>query len=625
MIRRPLTAFAAAICACTAYAQVPAIPDSLLKNSDAVVRLATVDFAYGSPASATAQFVEQTTILNNTAADKGNFMCYVSPTSTLKSFSGTLCDAQGRTLRKFKRSDLKYTEFSGGSLASDAATYYLEVYAPSYPYTVRYEYEMTYKNGLFDFPTFAPVGAWGTALERGAYTVSVPAGMQFGYKGVHIGDPVKSTADGRDTYRWTLENIPALKREPASPPILDLVPLVFAVPDEFEYEKTRGSMRDWASYGVWQCGLLEGRGRLPEALRTEVHRRTDGLRTAREKVRALYDYLGESTRYVSIQLGIGGQQPATAEEVFKTKFGDCKALSNYLHAMLRECGIGSDYAIIHTSRRRMSPDFASPDQANHAILRVPLERGTLWLECTNTEFPFGYIHRDIAGHDAIVFRNGTGEFVTLPQYADTLNRMVQEVEITISEDGSAEGHVTERYEVGQYEQMMTFPKLDAKKRTDYLLSDLKIPMIKVSGITCEERKEALPSIEVGYGISSPKYFNITGNRCFLPQTPFTNLSQYRDKERQHDIYIGMGYSDVTTVKIRIPGQMQVEACPKPCSVTEPFGSYSLKIGVEKDLIILEQRTCMHAGTYPRSMFEQYRNFITGRAKAFGANIVLKKQ
>lgn len=101
----------------------------------------------------------------------------VSPTSSLKNFSGTLCDAQGRTLRKFKRSDLKYTEFSGGSLASDIATYYLEVYAPSYPYTVRYEYEMAYKNGLFNFPTFIPVGSKGTALEKGVYTVSVPAGM----------------------------------------------------------------------------------------------------------------------------------------------------------------------------------------------------------------------------------------------------------------------------------------------------------------------------------------------------------------------------------------------------------------------------------------------------------------
>ena len=136
MMRSMFAALLGVACACMARAQVPGIPDSLLKNSDAVARLMSVDFVYNTPTSASAKFVEETTILNNTATDKGSFTCYVSPTSSLKNFSGTLCDAQGRTLRKFKRSDLKYTEFSGGSLASDIATYYLEVYAPSYPYTV---------------------------------------------------------------------------------------------------------------------------------------------------------------------------------------------------------------------------------------------------------------------------------------------------------------------------------------------------------------------------------------------------------------------------------------------------------------------------------------------------------
>lgn len=624
-MRRLLLTMLCCACAGAASAQTPAAGEELLKNSNALVQLFTVDFAYTSPTSATVKYVEETTVLKNGAAQKGYFTCYVDPTRVLKSFSGTLYDALGRTVRKLKRSELKYSEYSGMSLASDAAFYYMEVHSPTYPYTVRYEYELTLKNGILGFPGFMPVSSAGTALKKGVYTVSVPAGMQFGYKGLHIGDPVKTSADGRDVYRWTLEDVPAVKSEPYAPPLFDLVPLVLTAPYEFEYEKTRGSMRDWASYGAWQCGLLEGRGELPEALKQEVHRRTDSLSTPREKVRALYDYLGQSTRYVSIQLGIGGQQPMTAGEVFKTKFGDCKALSNYLGAMLRECGIESHYVIIHTARRRMYPDFASPNQANHAILCVPLEDETLWLECTNTDVPFGYVHEDIAGHDAILFRNGTGELVTLPQYADSLNRVVQHVELTLAEDGSAEGHVTERYTARKYETLMSFPKKEPAKQADFLLSDLRIPMIRVDRITCEEDKSALPSIEIGYDIASPKYVNISGSRCFLAQTPFSKHSQYRDKERNYDIYRAAGYEEVTVAKIRIPATMEVESQPRPCSVTAPFGSYSLRIDIEGDTITVEQRTRIHAGTYSRDLFESYRDFISGRAKAFNANIVLKKQ
>lgn len=624
-MKRLLSLILGCACAVIAQAQTGAIAEELLKHSDAVVRLCTVDFVYSSPTSATASYVEEVTILKSSAAGKGYFACYVDPTRTLKSFSGTLCDAQGKTVRKLKRSELQYSEFSSQSLATDGATYYMEAHSPLYPYTVRYEYEINYKNGLITFPPFVPVGWSGASLEKGVYTVSVPAGLQFGYKGANIGDPVKTTADGRDIYRWTLENFPAVKPEPTAPPTVDLLPVVFAAPYDFAYEKTRGSMCDWASYGAWQCGLLEGRDVLPDALRLEVHRRTDSLSTPREKVRALYDYLGESTRYVSIQLGIGGQQPMSAEEVFKTKFGDCKALSNYLRAMLRECGIESRYVIIHTDRRRMYSDFASPTQANHAILCVPLEGETLWLECTNTTIPFGYVHENIAGHDAVLFHDGTGEFVTLPQYADTLNRMVRHVGVTLAEDGSATGHVTESYAVGQYESMMSFPKKDAKKQADLLLSDLKIPLIRVENITCEEVKEALPSITVAYDIASEKYVNSTGSRCFLAQTPFHDASQYRDKERLYDIYRAVGYEDITTVEIRLPANMHVETQPRPCSITTPFGTYSLRMEVQDGVITLEQRTCMHAGTYSRDLFEEYREFISGRAKAFNANIVLKKQ
>lgn len=71
--------------------------------------------------------------------------------------------------------------------------------------------------------------------------------------------------------------------------------------------------------------------------------------------------------------------------------------------------------------------------------------------------------------------------------------------------------------------------------------------------------------------------------------------------------------------------MRVEALPRPCSVVTPFGSYSLRVDVGEDRIVIEQRTRLHAGTYPRELFESYRAFISGRAKAFNARIVLKKQ
>ena len=392
-----------------------AIPETLLAESDAVVRLDETETTYTSPTNVVERHHRQITILRQSAARKGFFTCVVDRNSALKSFAGTVRDAHGKVIRKLKRSELKYSEYSSG-LADDAGYYTLEILAPTVPYTVDVEYEIAYNDGILAFAPFLPVASTATSLEKAAYTLSVPAGTPLGYKCCRIGEPEKRTEKERDIYRWQLEQLPAVEAEEMMPRLIDLLPMVFAVPYDFRYGQTQGSMRDWQSFGTWQQELLEGRDALPDALRREVHALTDTLATPREKVRALYDYLGATTRYVSIQLGIGGLQPMPAAEVFRTKFGDCKALANYLRALLAECGIDSDYAIIHLDRPRMFRDFASANQANHAILRVPLAADTLWLECTNTEIPFGYIHEDIAGHDAILITREGGVFTTLPRY-----------------------------------------------------------------------------------------------------------------------------------------------------------------------------------------------------------------
>lgn len=95
------------------------IPDSLLRNSDAVVRRYDQEFVYHSPTSADEKCIQEITILNKSGASKSYFSCYTDRTRSLRSFSGAVYDEQGKLIRKLKRSDLQYTEYSSSSLAQD--------------------------------------------------------------------------------------------------------------------------------------------------------------------------------------------------------------------------------------------------------------------------------------------------------------------------------------------------------------------------------------------------------------------------------------------------------------------------------------------------------------------------
>ena len=112
-----------------------------------------------------------------------------------------------------------------------------------------------------------------------------------------------------------------------------------------------------------------------------------------KKVAVLYDYLQKNTHYVLVTFGIGGLQPYEASYVARNKYGDCKALSNFMVALLKEAGIKSYPVAIWggEEEREFVKDFPS-HQSNHIICAVPIEKDTVWLECTTSQFlPAGYL------------------------------------------------------------------------------------------------------------------------------------------------------------------------------------------------------------------------------------------
>ena len=119
--------------------------------------------------------------------------------------------------------------------------------------------------------------------------------------------------------------------------------MAYFSPNDFIYYGIKGNLNSWEDYGKWVYSLINGHEVLPDDIRKEIHMMTDGLKADREKVEALYNYLGKTTRYVAVLLGVGGLMPASAASVGQSGYGDCKGLSNYMRAILKEAGIPSYY------------------------------------------------------------------------------------------------------------------------------------------------------------------------------------------------------------------------------------------------------------------------------------------
>ena len=213
------------------------------------------------------------------------------------------------------------------SLFEDNRVKYADLSQTTYPYTVEYEYTINMRY-LYSIPEFYLYDDDEISTQTESYSIIYPKELKPRYSLFKI-DAAKDCDHGRqsriddvDVYEY--ETCKSLKR--FSSRLDRTVPNIKAAPAEFEFDGYAGNMSTWEQYGRWQALLNKGRDVLPEPTKKKIREITKDLKTTEEKTRALYTYLQSKTRYVSIQLGIGGWQPFDATTVDQTGYGDCKAL-----------------------------------------------------------------------------------------------------------------------------------------------------------------------------------------------------------------------------------------------------------------------------------------------------------
>ena len=597
---------------------------SHVKAQNAVVEESLTDVECISRTQAIIRFKEVTTILNEHGADMATFVCSCSKNDKLTRFKGQVTDATGRVLRKFKESELKRTEYSQ-YLAIDDYKMYLEYTPPVYPVTITYEWTMESHDNLIEFPRFCPQTDYDISVKKAAYRLTAPKDLAVRYALLNIDKAVTTSDDGK-TLTLELDNLPALKLEPFARPLRERLPMAYFAPTDFTYYGTQGSLKDWTEYGRWEYSLINGSEALPDAVCQELHQLTDGLKTDREKIAALYQRLEKTTRYVAVLLGIGGQKPAPAASVCKSGFGDCKGLSNYMRAMLKEIGIPSNYTTISTTNRRLLPDFASVGQMNHVILQVPLKDDTLWLECTNPQLPLGYIHEDIAGHNAIVVGEKGGEFVQLPAYADSLHALRQNINVTLSADGSADIKLSQTANYREYEKRLSLLKMDKQDFQRTLLQMMSVQQAVIGNADIWEEGEKV-SLSLNADITSKSYASVTGQRLFAPLCPVRKGFNPPNsaKERMEGLYIANGYQDESIITLSIPEGYSVEARPNDMTIEKPFGTFSFRFSQEAFSIKVQYRLLLKSGSYDKSLFADLSDFIRQVGKAYGQKVALVKR
>ena len=93
----------------------------------------------------------------------------------------------------------------------------------------------------------------------------------------------------------------------------------------------------------------------------------------------------DQVRYLYLGMDLGGYLPADAEVTWQRRFGDCKAKTTLLLALLQELGITAQPALVSTvAGDGMDERLPMVELFNHILIRATLGGKTYWLDGTRT-------------------------------------------------------------------------------------------------------------------------------------------------------------------------------------------------------------------------------------------------
>ncbi len=609
---------------------VSKIPAALLKNAHVVKRMEQISFEVLANGEAILKKKYALTILDENGDRQAGFMEYYDKLHDIKNIEGALYDADGKELKRLKNKQIiDLTGMDESTLVDDSRRKYHNFFHKVYPYTVQYEVEIKYYGTLF-FPVWLPREAENFSVEQSGISIISPVNYTVRYKAFnYTAEPVQTSDKDKKTQTWHTSNLPAIEDEYASPAWYELNTVVLFAPTDFSVENYRGNMNNWQEFGKFVYSLKQGRDQLPDNVKQAVHRIADNITSPKEKIAKLYEYVQKNTRYISIQLGIGGWQPFDAKYVATKAYGDCKALTNYMYSILKEAGINSFYTLVKAGRNanKVIADFPS-QQFNHVILSVPLQKDTLWLECTSQTMPAGYLGDFTCDRYALMVDENGGTLVRTPKYGMKQNLQLRRIKATLDEDATLQVNATTRYEGLQQDMYHDLiHSLSKDKVKEFLHEELDFATYDISSFDYKEDRSALPAVNESLDIVVSNYATITGKRLFIVPNVMTRTHRklQAEEERKFELELGFEFNDVDSVEISLPAGYTDESMPQDVSVNSKFGKYTSSVRLIGNQLFYYRNIEHYGGRFPAKDYTELVKFYESIYKADRSKVVLVKK
>ncbi|MEI8278597.1 MAG: DUF3857 domain-containing protein [Bacteroidota bacterium] len=606
---------------------VDKIPKGLLINANAVVRSyhRVMDIAKVDNITVSDEYA--ITIFNEQGKKYATLYSTYDKMRKIKSISGFLYDKDGKLVKYAKKKDILDYSMSSFIFFDDYRCKSIDFNYSSYPYTVVYTIEYT-NHYSYWIPEWEPSPGRDCAIVSANADITYTHNIPLRYRTFHINDSLQSIENGgKQRLSLTLADIPAKGNTELLPTETFFLPTLILASDSFSIDGYNGRMSNWAEFGKFFYQLNANRDELPMDKKVIVHHLTDTCKSDYSKIKVLYEYLKHNTRYVCIVLGIGGFQTYDAKYVAEKGYGDCKALSNYMMAMLKEVGIKSYATLVYggkDERRTMQLDF--PYYAfNHIILCVPQGQDTTWLECTSKTLPAGHLSSFTNHRNVLLMTEDGGKVATTNESNDADNVLRRNAVVRFDKQDDILANINLHLS-GEYWDIASsyLSEKSTSEQEKFVNEFVSIPTFTISDTKINNKEERSPNMDIVFSLKGNGTIRHTSQRVFLSTNFFKHNVTFPSNHeiRIEPFEIRYTLNIIDTISIQMPENYSVDELPKEVNIKYAFGSYTGKVYLENGGLKLAVSFMQQKGIYSAAEFGEYLAFCKAIKHGVG-DIVLK--
>ncbi len=523
-----------------------------------------------------------------------------------KNLKAGIYDIFGDEIRQLKKKQIETkTPWSNIEFHSDDRMLCFKLIHTSYPYILKYSYSTSIN-------TFITLAWWNPdknnkiKTHNATLSIEIPIQSSINIYQQHIDSATIIENEDSKLYQWELHDYVAPQKESYSLDMNELIPNVRVMPETFHYG-IDGSGHSWKDYGNWNYQLIEDLDRLTTEEKIKVHQLTDSLSNDIEKIKTLYHYLQDNTRYICITLENGGLIPYPATYVCTNRYGDCKALSNYMKALLKEINIESCYSTIYSGIKpiKVKDQFPSP-QANHAILCVPLKKDTIWLECTDKTAPFNYLGSHTQDRKALLYKKNSSDFANTPKHSLNDALQLYKTSISISENQDATFESTGILKGRAFDYLKSFDTdLSENEKQQYIDYITFSSMADISDFSIHRPHRDSSFLNLNLKGKVNRLSQKLGSKTLLKPFKSLTFDMETPKKRKNELFMYYPINRCDTFIYSFNHTISKVDGLANIKLKSEFGSYQKEYSIKDHKLTIVRNLQLKQGRYP---FEQYAHF-----------------